>query len=191
MTLTKPTWRGFVLMLSPYPLCRCMYRFLLVAIAVLTATESFGKVATIQLTNLIGDSELIVVATVKSVSFPLFGKRYAKAEVTEVWKGTAATTIDFLASPTWTCDTSKAVSGETVLLFLKKSGKSRSYLIAHSGRGRLPLRTVADRTCVGFWSEVRLPKEIATIDDPASQVDSVSQIEITQLRDFVKKVSHN
>lgn len=50
----------------------------------LSATQSFAKVASIQFSNLVVNCELIVVGKVESLSSPLIGKRYAKARVTEV-----------------------------------------------------------------------------------------------------------
>lgn len=124
---------------------------LLIAIlALFTVTQLSAKVARIEFSKLIAISELIVVATVDSVGFPI-GKRYARATVKEVWKGTNLSKVEFLASPTWTCDISEAKKGETVLLFLTQSKKSRSYAIAHSGRGRMPLRTIAGKRCATFW----------------------------------------
>src|SRR5688572_17287547 len=90
------------------------------------ATQAFAKVASISFEQLVQNSDIIVVAKVESVSHPLIGKRYAKAKVMEVWKGTQTERVEFLASPTWTCDISEAKKGETVLLFLTKGGESRS-----------------------------------------------------------------
>ena len=101
----------------------------------LTASQALAKVASMPFADLVANCDLIVVAKVESVSSPLIGKHYAKARVTEVWKGAKTNTVEFLASRTWTCDISEAKKGETVLLFLTKGGKSRSYAIAHSGRG--------------------------------------------------------
>src|SRR6185436_10184347 len=94
---------------------------ILVLFAMFAATAVSAKVAKISFDELIQQSELIVIAKVESVSKPLIGKRYAKAKVTEVWKGNGAEQVKFLASPTWTCDISNAEKGETVLLFLIKS----------------------------------------------------------------------
>jgi len=160
---------------------------LIALVTFLTATQTFAKVASVQFSNLVANCELIIVAKVESVSSPLIGKRYAKARVTEVWKGTNTPTVEFLASPTWTCDISEAKKGETVLLFLTKSDKSRSYSIAHSGRGRLPLRTVAGKTYATFWPDVKLPKEIPTIDGPEPEWDFIRSVEVALLRDLVKK----
>ncbi|PYJ84113.1 MAG: hypothetical protein DME22_13920 [Verrucomicrobia bacterium] len=162
-------------------------RLLIAFVTLFTVTQSFGKVTSIQFSNLVANCELIVVAKVESVSSPLIGKRYAKAKVTEVWKGTNTMTVEFLASPTWTCDISEAKKGETVLLFLTRSAKSRSYAIAHSGRGRLPLRTVAGKSYATFWPDVILPKATATIDGPEPKWDFIRSVEMTTLRGLVTR----
>jgi hypothetical protein len=159
----------------------------IVIVTILTATQAFAKVASIEFTNLVADSELIVIAKVESVSSPLIGKKYAKARVLEVWKGTNSVTVEFLASPTWTCDISQAKAGDTVLLFLTKSDESRSYAIAHSGRGRFPLRVVDGKNYVTFWPDVLLPKEMLAIDDPEPKENFSRTVEVTRLRDTVKK----
>lgn len=162
---------------------------ILIAFVVLfMASELAARVASIEFSNLVASSEMIVVAKVESVSSPLIGKKYAKARVTEVWKGTKTETIQFLASPTWTCDISEAKKGETVLLFLTKSEKSRSYAIAHSGRGRLPLRTVTGKNYAAFWPDVILPKDIATIDGPEPKWDFIRSVELDALRKLVKSL---
>ena len=160
---------------------------LIAFVMLLTATQSFAKVVSVQFSNLVANCELIVIAKVESVTSPLIGKRYAKARVTEVWKGTNTATVEFLASPAWTCDISEAKKGETVLLFLTKSDKSRSYAIAHSGRGRLPLRTVSGKSYAAFWPDVILPKDVPTIDGPEPKWDFIRSVEVDVLRDLVKK----
>ena len=153
----------------------------------LAATQTFAKVAAISLDELVQGSDVIAVAKVESVSKPLVGKHYAKARVMEVWKGSETNKVEFLASPTWTCDISEAKTGETVLLFLAKSGKARSYIIAHSGRGRMPLRIVANKSYATLWQDVRLPKDTPTIDGPEPKWDFIRSVEVTILRDLVKK----
>lgn len=162
--------------------------FIVIALVILfAATQSFAKVASFEFSDLIAHSELIVIAKVESVSSPVLGKRYAKARVTEMWKGTNVVTVEFLASPTWVCDISQAKEGETVLLFLTKSDKLRSYVIAYAGRGRLPLRTVAGKSYATFWPEVILPENIPTIDGPDPKLDFIRSVKVTLLRNIVKK----
>jgi hypothetical protein len=159
---------------------------LAIVFILLAISQSFAKVASVQFTNLVANCDLIVVAKVESVSSPLIGKKYAKARVTEVWKGAKADTVEFLASPTWTCDISEAKKGETVLLFLTKDGESRSYAIAHSGRGRLPLRTITGKSYATFWPEVIFPKEVPTIAGPEPEWDFIRSVEINILRELAQ-----
>jgi len=120
-------------------------------------------VASRSLEELITRSELIVVAKVEKVSDATAGKRDAKANVTEVWKGSRVETVEFLASPMWACDVSDAKEGETAVLFLIKGKASRSYQIAHSGRGRMPQRTVGGRPSAELYGDLRLPDGITTL----------------------------
>lgn len=80
-------------------------------IALLTATSLFAMIAPVPLDGLAQYSTVIVVARVVSVSKPIIGQRYAKAKVTEVWKGAPTGRVKFLASPTWTCDISDGQEG--------------------------------------------------------------------------------
>ena len=120
-----------------------------------------AKIAGDTLAGLAGSAERIVVARV--VRLHTVGQlRVAEATVERRIKGEAAAgPIYFVASPTWTCDCSEAVSGERALLFLVKArsdevgmkGSSARvkvpqeplYYLAMSGRGRMPLRTVREQ----------------------------------------------
>lgn len=169
---------------SKPPLRTALFAILL---ACTVATQTFAKVASISFEKLVQNSDLILVAKVESVTRPLIGKRYAKAKITEIWKGTQAEQIEFLASPTWTCDISEAKKGETVLLFLSQGGKSRSYAIAHSGRGRMPLRTLEGKRYATIWPDIRLPTNTPTIDGPEPKWDFIRSVDVTILRDLVEK----
>lgn len=153
----------------------------------LTATQAWSKVTSVTFEELARESEAIVVAKVERVTWPPIGKRYAKAKVLEVWKGAPTERVEFLTSRTWTCDISEAKKGETVLLFLTRSPNSRSYAIAHAGRGRMPLRVVEGQRYATFWPEVRLPKDIPTIHGPEAKWDFIKSVELGTLRALVKK----
>jgi hypothetical protein len=142
-----------------------------------------ASVAEITLRELIDMSDLIVVATVtkveKGTTYPppaephLPPPEIATARVLETWKGTHFQEVSFLASPTWTCDISDAKQGERVVLFLRSSKESRIYCVAHSGRGRMPLREVGSRTYATIWvHDVQLPRNTVTIPDPADEPTS-------------------
>ena len=155
-------------------------------LAGLAGPQLFAKVAATPLDDLATRSELIVIAKVESIEKARGSKQYAKARVTEIWKGAQTESVEFLASPTWTCDISEAHKGETVVLFLTKTGKSRSYQIAHSGRGRMPLRAVGDKSYATFWNDVILPKDTPTIDGPDPKWSFIRSIEVSTLRELVK-----
>jgi hypothetical protein len=120
--------------------------------------------------------------------------------------GRASSCFYFVAEPTWTCDTSDAVAGETVLLFLSRvreqtierpnlgkppvrvgAAKQQAlFYIAHSGRGRMPVRQVNGQTYVTLWTEdVLLPPGIQTIDGP--HPGSAEYIRSALLTDMVRE----
>jgi len=116
------------------------------------ASTVSAKVGTISLMDLTKQSSLIVVGTVSSVrAGPI---RMATFDVERFVKGKGPRRLDFVAQPTWRCDISDAKPGEKLLLFLDKVkagttiggmiGLNKkldhdSYLIGHSGRGRIQL----------------------------------------------------
>jgi len=119
-----------------------------------------AKVGTISIGELALESDLILVAEVQRVEVKA-GVRIARVRVIRFVKGEAECPIAFVAEPTWTCDTSAAVPGERVLLYLtaavdrrertlngknvgavqascKREG-TQLYVLSHSGRGRIRL----------------------------------------------------
>jgi hypothetical protein len=120
---------------------------------VLLAAVAPASVASVSLPDIARQSDLIVIADVTSLD-TVQGMKVAMAEVRHGYKGNPLT-VRFLAQPTWKCDTSTAVVGERVLLFLAKGsrypadsrqarlGKSGVYMLSHSGRGRVVLRQSA------------------------------------------------
>jgi hypothetical protein len=133
--------------------------FALLATAVSTA---HGRVGSTTLKALTVYSDGIAVAKVERVE-KVGGVSVATAKVVHPLKGLRAQQqVAFLAEGTWTCDTSYAVVGETVLLFLQRPGahfqefirnrpqfqQERTsrlsslpfFQIAYAGRGRMPLQ---------------------------------------------------
>lgn len=130
-----------------------------IAVAVATSTVAFAKVGTIDIGSLARESEVVAVGTVTDIG-KVGGVNVAFVDKTEFIKGFAFERIAFVAEPTWKCDTSDAVVGERVLLFLAEIPNSRPvlggldivsakkactrsgsslYLLGHSGRGRIRL----------------------------------------------------
>jgi hypothetical protein len=103
---------------------------------------AFAKIAHPTLAGLVHGADVIVLARVGEVPSTQNRERIAKAQVLEVWKGAAGKEVSFRAFPTWACDTSTAIEGETVVLFLVGSRTSSIMSIAHAGRGRIPVKSV-------------------------------------------------
>ena len=83
--------------------------FLFFVLSALSISWADGEVGSISFHELVGKSDLIVVARVESLSQTLKGNEYASSKVTEVWKGAQSDTVKFRASPTWACDISEAI----------------------------------------------------------------------------------
>jgi hypothetical protein len=137
-------------------------------------SSTLARVADLSLAELVKESELIVVARVIAVEDgPANTKRHnreypslkvATAQVLETWKGQAQREVQYVASPTWLCDTSYAAKGEKVVLFLTSWPGSRSFWIVHSGRGRMPTRDTEDKSLAEIPLDgVILPKNLPTI----------------------------
>ena len=116
---------------------------------------------------------------------------FAEAELVQLVKGEGAMTkVCFLAEGTWTCDISDAELNETALFFLDDltwieaegpkfraslaefTGGAPVFCIAHSGRGRMPLRNVDGRDYATYWTEVVMPADLPSIDGPEAQYAS-------------------
>lgn len=102
-------------------------------------------------------STLIVVAEVEEVKQQR-GTLVATARILEVWKGTPPEKLHFRASKSWVCDSSHAVIGETIVLFLGGDPLT-AMSIAYSGLGRLPVSKTDGKQMVGLYRD-RLPKEL-------------------------------
>jgi hypothetical protein len=162
---------------------------LFIAFLGIALSHTRGEVGAIPIAELAQRSDLIVIATVESVSEPTGEKVYATAKVMEVWKGPHVGKVEFLASGTWTCDISEAELGEAVLLFLTTGPESRSLMIAHSGRGRMPLRTLDGKRYATFWEEILLPETTATIPGPDRASCFIRSLEVEVFRSLVKQAT--
>ncbi len=149
--------------------------------SVVCANPADAKVRNIRLRELIKQSDYVLLARVSWV-VRFDGLHVAMADPIDVFKGEPRLEpIYFVADSTWTCDTSTAVRGETALLFLTKAKSQRVdligrkpakvkanplYFISHSGRGRMPLKTIDGWPCVNVQSEVLLPASVQPIPRP-------------------------
>jgi hypothetical protein len=120
------------------------------------ATTCFADAGTIKLAEMVKYSDLIVVG--KVVNARVNGKRIAELAVSRTLKGDPSLKrIRFYAGPSWACDVSEAVEGETGIFFLQRylteypaekslpqtdSDGIRVFFLTHSGRGRLVIHHI-------------------------------------------------
>ena len=149
-----------------------------------------ARVSRISFEKLIQDSDIIALARVEAVRTGRGGQKSAEATVLELWKGESAKAIKFLASPTWTCDIANAVEGERAALFLGKRPFFSSMLeIAHSGRGRMPLRDIDGVEYATIWTaDVILPRDIPTVPGPDPEYDFIESVELSKLKAAVLEI---
>jgi len=153
--------------------------------ALIACPTAEAMVGTISLSKLIATSDAIVVAQVVRVSGSP-DERYATANVLRSLKGPLSEPFRFLASPSWTCDTADAHDGEVVLLFLNRKD-GQSFLIAHSGRGRMPLRRAFGKTYVTLVANVViLPPDAPVIPGPDPKVPTIVSLELPFVRALIK-----
>jgi hypothetical protein len=146
----------------------------IVAVAVSPARAT-ASVEPITLKELVGFSEMIVLATVTKVEDAPAGLKYgdhgpdertpkvATARVLEVWKGSPGPEVRYMASRSWVCDTATARVGERVVLFLSRLKGLPFLVIEHSGRGRMPLRIVGTETFAVLPNAVGLPEDAPVV----------------------------
>lgn len=160
-------------------------------LALACCNGAFAKIAPGPFEDLVLTSDLIVVAKVETVTTPERGAKYATASISEVWKGTAPRTIHFRASSGGTnfCDSSRAVEGEVVLLFLIREGPApvSTYRIASHGLGRLPLLSANGKPCVDFDGHAYMPT--IAIPHPNKRVAKV--IDLAVIRNLVRSLIVN
>jgi hypothetical protein len=154
----------------------------LLTLAILSAQQvCWASVGSVSVAELARQADCIALARVDGVR-TVDGLKVAKVSPQKVWKGNLKSgSVYLVAEPMWTCDTSTAKPGETVLLFMRRAKGpvverrfwrkpparvrlSPLFFIAHSGRGRMPLRVVGGKTYVTLWTgDVTLPSHIKTI----------------------------
>ncbi len=166
----------------------------LVVIGLAISTSSlWARVAPVTLKELVDGSELIVFATetkiedgpgdLKIEEEVIRSPRVATARVLEVWKGQEGQEVRYLASPTWRCDISEAKVGERVVLFLVKPPDWPFWLIAQSGRGRMPIRDVEGNSYATIYTgDVQLPKGLMTSPGPEPKYEFIRSVELKRLR---------
>jgi len=147
-----------------------------------------AKVGPTSLAHLAMYSDHVVVARATSMVQDASGRDWARIDVLETWKGHPPAGVEVLASPTWTCDTSTAVMGETALFFLYDAKTAGRCIIAHDGRGRMPAST--DGAWFRAWiSDVVMPAGIPTqpVDGDAASIDA--WVDAAAMKRFVREAA--
>jgi hypothetical protein len=165
-----------------------------------------AKVGSVEFSTLVREADVIVLGNVVDVT-TLKGVKVARVKVLETYKGPKVDELFFLAQPTWVCDISEAVKGETALLLLHSYTDPRSgmekmflaplpsrkelegaaagkpmFLIIDSGRGRMPLRTIKGQQYATLWvGDVRLPASVQTVRDPNQNYSFIPSVRLTDL----------
>ena len=137
-----------------------------------------AKVKSLNVNEISSYSDVIVIAEIISVNRNFIGKKIAKARVIEVLKGEVQNKFEFGASPSWACDISHAVSGESVLLFLNKEEGKNKYTITHSGRGYMPIRVVENKKYIVVPLDIKVPENIPKIKSAETEDFSKESIEL-------------
>lgn len=183
---------------------------LLMSALLLGVSPCSADVAPVTLEKLIKVCEYAVVAKVTKI-IDVDGAKLAEARVLTTLKGKSRKgTIFFIAQPIGIEDTSRAVLNETVLLFLESEppgvdesspfrqkereviGNNQLWLIAWSGRGRLPVTRIGRTDYIRVLAdtklaEVRLPKEIATMPYPEPNNSRLRLAKLDDVVTFIKR----
>jgi hypothetical protein len=175
------------------------------------AVVAEAKVAPFGLDEMWWHSDLVAVGRTVRV-FESEGWRIAEFEVDRVLKGPAAPQgVQFLAAPTWTCDTSHGEIGERLLLFLGEAtaelaedafftefsrgappteakGK-RVYWISHWGRGRMPISARQRGESVQLMTaDVILPESLSKQTFDASEYEIWSWLPLAAVEDYLRSL---
>ena len=98
-----------------------------IVLCALLALAPFGpllaKVAPAKLSDVVAESQVILIGSVSSVTSSSPGQRFALVAVEELWRGAAGPTLRVSVDPTWPCDSSDAIVGERAIFFLTKQGR--------------------------------------------------------------------
>lgn len=185
---------------------------LLLAVASLSLVlghDASAKVGPTDLTSLATSSDVIAAVNVVRVHSKK-GARIAEASVSRIVKGPSdLKTLYFVASPTWTCDISTAEEGENALVFLRKikdrssvSGRDFGYdwelptegydplhKIAHSGRGRMPIREKDGVKYAEVWvGDVRLPQGLKTHPGRRPEYSFIRDVRVDEIIRELEKI---
>lgn len=167
-----------------------------------------ASVASISLEDLTRNSDIVIVGKVISVK-KIGEEEIAKVEVLKTLKGNPQNSVFVSVTPSWACDVSDAVVGETALFFLGKNqirptwerkleqacefkkqidseiGENEFYYISHSGSGRMPIEKKNGSENISIlYNRVFLPKKIKVTEKP---IGKYSTKNLANLNEVIKE----
>lgn len=181
----------------------------------LAFTSAPVKVMEINLEHLVCYSDRIVVGRVDDVvkvdrGSPQDGQpptvSIADVTVLRTLKGEEGPRVLYPAHRTWVCDTTQAVLGETVLLFLTEErvfrdeepelrvnvrdrlGDHPLLRVVWSGRGRMPFWRNTEGERVVYWGDVRMPEDLAAGPGPDAEKSWVHSLPIEALEQRIEEM---
>jgi hypothetical protein len=165
-----------------------MKDFLLFAVIVLLTTNSFCETPLLTVSELYREADLVCVATIDQVQQEGLNTKakFANAQIIETWKGPKRKSIRFRAYPVWECDSSDAIKGETVLLFLNETD-SKVYEIVNSGQGRWPLQSSEKTWTVKITEYDLMSDEEFSKQKDNSAMSKSRNIQLGELARFLKE----
>lgn len=139
------------------------------------------RVACIPLAELVKDCESIVIGVTVSVQ-----GSHARVELMQIWKGDRFGILDVSVDRTWACDVSQATVGEYGVYFLSHAAGEEELRLAHSGRGRMPLRVADGVLKVNLGSDIRYMDGEQRLDVRDSECGGLS-LPLSELSRLVKQ----
>jgi hypothetical protein len=187
-----------------------------VATSLALTTTAHAKVARVELSKMASSADLVFVGEVETVH-EIAGISVAAVRVVEDLKGGAPPVAYYLAQPTWICDTSEAQVHEKALFFLDKSdvrpevqtssgdfkrlprrfakdlrrltGSDKFFVLAHSGRGRMPIFERNGQDFAALWPmDVLLREDLSLVEGPESEYSFIKAVRLDELKQTVRTI---
>ena len=139
-----------------------------------------------KLATLVDESAVIALVKVQDVTTQPHGQRVARAYVLETWKGEPGRQVTYSVDRSNACDSSDAIVGETIVLFLESRPEPQFIRIAINGSGRFQVREHHRRKIVfvGIWCGPELECS-GVIDDSGREILTV---DLSSLRTMIQNL---
>lgn len=176
-----------------------IFTIIIVTLLSINAVEVMAKVGPITLQELVKKSDFIGVIRIDAIEHRALDEnsmiarftdakssKVAKFSVLDSWKGGFPKSFKLLASPTWTCDTTRAEVDEELVSFLYFDEINNEMRVLHAGRGLMPLNKHKGDSYVKFWNkDVLLPSNTQTTATNEGY-QFIRLVKLNQLKKLVK-----